>query len=273
MTHAEYGELAYSDSAWSFRCVVSYEDQSVVTDTVSYTVTPALEVTTNFGSAIQAYEGDEVTLTAQANYDDATYEWYVCPPESDTPAEMAGTGPSFSFTAASEMAGYWIYCDVQSQGDQEQTEMTEILVLEEAQRVASVALSISPQDVELPAEGTAETSVYVDAAVTLANADGYADGLYYFWECMRDDSGVWESIVSADNTGVGTPTLEYVACIDEHVQFRVTVGGVTSEPVELRVSTASGGGADSETCPECGGVGEHMPGCSMYAGSDEPDMP
>lgn len=46
--------------------------------------------------------------------------------------------------------------------------------------------------------------------------------------------------------------------------FRVTVGGVTSDPVQVEVNTIDHPGGDE--CPECHmGGGEHAPGCS-YGG-------
>ena len=108
--------------------------------------------------------------------------------------------------------------------------------------------------------GIAEVRATFGATVTMADPEASSEGLDYFWECKEDDYDYWwYEEPTSDFEFVSTH--DHWTSHEEHVQFRVTVGGVTSDPIDLWVTTTAG---NQDACPECGGVGEHMPSCSQY---------
>ncbi len=242
--------------------VVSYGDQSVTSEAVGFSTIEALRLTTDFETEKYLIEGDELTLSASTNYEGSTYAWYGR--ESGGTYSQISDGESLTITATGDMDWYEIYCEATNEGDTVQSQTLYLRVDSVGYRVSGISVSPEWQSVEYDMTMPDNwVMAYLDASVMFEVEPDDGETVIYHWEYSSDGTN-WSQAPNEFYPEEGQSCQYRINGGEGTLWFRVTVGGVTSDPVQVEVNTIDYPGGDE--CPECHmGGGEHAPGCS-YGG-------
>ena len=230
------------------------ENVELTDNTVLYAVWKAvedpLEITTDIDSEMTVTEGDQFSLHIDSNKEGASYQWYKIDPDGNEYASV--TDKDFNdILAESALNGYKFYCIVSYGEETVRSNTLTLAVEEQSGKVTSVMLYPNNTyfDILMGAGSGSEQWLEISSQVEGNYSD--TNELSYYWEESTDYGNTWYEAFNESTE----PTIlsRLISGGYQSIMYRLTVNGVSSDPVEIQIYEHY-----DEGCPcGCG-----MPGCT-----------